>query len=162
MYCTPQVEHGITEMVSGVDLVAWMFQLQGAPGDELPADLASYQPAMVGQAIEVRLVGCVGGVGWGGQSRAGGAVALQACGVGLPCAGRPTPPRAPAPPGAPELTCQPTTRHAATHLSAIHPPTLPCRCASAPKTPPTATAPAPASWGWPPGPSSQSAEWTHG
>ncbi|PSC69627.1 urea carboxylase [Micractinium conductrix] len=50
-----QVEHGITEMVSGVDLVAWMFQLQGAPGDELPADLASYQPAMVGQAIEVRI-----------------------------------------------------------------------------------------------------------
>ncbi|KAL4418864.1 hypothetical protein ABPG77_002620, partial [Micractinium sp. CCAP 211/92] len=50
-----QVEHGITEMVSGVDLVAWMFELQGAPGDDLPVDLASYQPAMAGQAIEVRI-----------------------------------------------------------------------------------------------------------
>jgi biotin carboxylase len=95
------VEHGITEMVAGVDLVAWMFELQvrlgesggqggrgrcavqaavlapvlpalnehpaihphsspthhlqGAPASELPADLASYQPAMVGHAIEVRI-----------------------------------------------------------------------------------------------------------
>lgn len=29
--------------------------LQGAPGDDLPADLATYQTAMVGQAIEVRI-----------------------------------------------------------------------------------------------------------
>lgn len=53
--CRLQVEHGITEMVSGVDLVCWQFELQGAPGSSLPSDLPSYQPAMVGQAIEVRI-----------------------------------------------------------------------------------------------------------
>lgn len=29
--------------------------LQGAPGDDLPPDLATYQPCMAGQAIEVRI-----------------------------------------------------------------------------------------------------------
>ena len=48
-----QVEHGITEMVSGLDLVHWMLQL-GVPGLPEP-DLrarAAYEPS--GWAIEVR------------------------------------------------------------------------------------------------------------
>jgi urea carboxylase len=46
-----QVEHGVTEQVSGVDLVAWMVQL--AAGD-LP-DLSSLQPVLKGASIQVRL-----------------------------------------------------------------------------------------------------------
>ena len=51
---TPQVEHGITEMVSGLDLVNWQLQLQ-VPG-LTPPDLSSqaaYTPS--GWAIEVRI-----------------------------------------------------------------------------------------------------------
>lgn len=50
----PQVEHGITEMVSGLDLVNWQLQLQ-VPG-LAPPDLSSraaYAPS--GWAIEVRI-----------------------------------------------------------------------------------------------------------
>ena len=49
-----QVEHGITEMVSGLDLVHWMLQL-GVPGLGEPdlAARAAYEPT--GWAIEVRL-----------------------------------------------------------------------------------------------------------
>ena len=57
-----QVEHGITEMVSGVDLVCWQFQLQGAPAPAdltpvalLPKDLSSFNPEPKGHAIEVRV-----------------------------------------------------------------------------------------------------------
>lgn len=58
-----QVEHGITEMVSGVDLVAWQLQLQGAapppatapPGTTLPSDLSAFSVEPHGHAIEVRL-----------------------------------------------------------------------------------------------------------
>ena len=49
-----QVEHGITEMVSGLDLVNWQLQLQ-VPG-LTPPDLTSkpaYPPS--GWAIEVRI-----------------------------------------------------------------------------------------------------------
>ena len=49
-----QVEHGITEMVSGLDLVNWQLQLQ-VPG-LTPPDLtakAAYPPS--GWAIEVRI-----------------------------------------------------------------------------------------------------------
>ncbi len=49
-----QVEHGITEMVSGLDLVNWQLQLQ-VPG-LIPPDLTSkdaYPPS--GWAIEVRM-----------------------------------------------------------------------------------------------------------
>jgi urea carboxylase len=46
-----QVEHGVTEQVCGVDLVAWMVRL--AAGD-LP-DLASLQPTPKGASIQVRL-----------------------------------------------------------------------------------------------------------
>ncbi len=46
-----QVEHGVTEQVTGVDLVAWMVQL--AAGD-LPA-LATLQPVPKGASIQVRL-----------------------------------------------------------------------------------------------------------
>ncbi len=45
-----QVEHGITELVTGVDLVAWMVRL--AAGDD-PA--AAYEHAPKGAAIEVRV-----------------------------------------------------------------------------------------------------------
>ncbi len=57
-----QVEHGITELVAGVDLVAWQLQLQGATappstpvGAALPADLSSFVAEPSGHAIEVRL-----------------------------------------------------------------------------------------------------------
>ena len=58
-----QVEHGITEMVSGVDLVTWQLQLQGAvappdaaPGVTLPVDLSTFpNPEPNGHAIEVRV-----------------------------------------------------------------------------------------------------------
>lgn len=46
-----QVEHGVTEQVSGVDLVAWMVQL--AAGDLLP--LPQLQPRLQGASIQVRL-----------------------------------------------------------------------------------------------------------
>ena len=46
-----QVEHGVTEQVSGVDLVAWMLQL--AAGDLQP--LATLQPVLRGASIQVRL-----------------------------------------------------------------------------------------------------------
>jgi urea carboxylase len=52
--CEPQVEHGITEMVSGLDLVDWQLQLQ-VPG-LTPPDMASasaIQPE--GWAFEVRI-----------------------------------------------------------------------------------------------------------
>lgn len=55
-----QVEHGITEMVSNVDLVAWQFQLQGAvyKGEDPKkilknVDTRTIEP--IGHAIEVRL-----------------------------------------------------------------------------------------------------------
>ena len=46
-----QVEHGVTEQVCGVDLVAWMVKLAAG---ELP-DLASLQPKPQGASIQVRL-----------------------------------------------------------------------------------------------------------
>lgn len=46
-----QVEHGVTEQVTGVDLVAWMVQLAAG---ELPA-LATLQPVASGASIQVRL-----------------------------------------------------------------------------------------------------------
>ncbi|MFH1498093.1 MAG: urea carboxylase [Verrucomicrobiota bacterium] len=45
-----QVEHGVTEEVTGVDLVEWM--IRAAAGD---LDLASYQPTATGASIQVRL-----------------------------------------------------------------------------------------------------------
>lgn len=58
-----QVEHGITEMVSGVDLVCWMLQVQGAVPPQgaaslliLPTPLSSVAtPTPNGHAIEVRV-----------------------------------------------------------------------------------------------------------
>jgi urea carboxylase len=46
-----QVEHGVTEAVTGVDLVAWMLQL--AAGE--PPDLAGYRHAPRGVAIQARV-----------------------------------------------------------------------------------------------------------
>jgi urea carboxylase len=46
-----QVEHGITEEVSGVDLVEWMVRLAA---DELP-DLETLQPVLSGHAIQARV-----------------------------------------------------------------------------------------------------------
>ncbi|KAI3425770.1 hypothetical protein D9Q98_007745 [Chlorella vulgaris] len=53
--CRLQVEHGITEMITGVDLVAWQLQQQGAKGSDLPSDLAAFTPTINGAAIEVRI-----------------------------------------------------------------------------------------------------------
>jgi urea carboxylase len=46
-----QVEHGITEAVTGIDLVAWMIQLAANE----PPDLANYRHAPSGVAIQARL-----------------------------------------------------------------------------------------------------------
>jgi urea carboxylase len=46
-----QVEHGVTELVTGVDLVEWMIRV--AAGD--PSDLAKYHHAPSGSAIQVRI-----------------------------------------------------------------------------------------------------------
>ncbi|MDA3959603.1 MAG: urea carboxylase [Planctomycetota bacterium] len=49
--CRLQVEHGVTEMVTGVDLVAWMLHI--AAGDT--ACLSSYDHAPQGHAIQARV-----------------------------------------------------------------------------------------------------------
>jgi urea carboxylase len=46
-----QVEHGVTELVNGVDLVEWMIRV--AAGE--PPDLAGYKHAPTGSSIQVRI-----------------------------------------------------------------------------------------------------------
>jgi urea carboxylase len=46
-----QVEHGVTEAVTGIDLVAWMIQLAAGSGP----DLASYRHSPHGHAIQARI-----------------------------------------------------------------------------------------------------------
>lgn len=85
--CRLQVEHGITEMVSNVDLVAWQLQLQGAKycGEDgqkvLPAPFATRSIDPKGHAIEIRIcaedplhdyrpcTGVIGEVSWPEEAR---------------------------------------------------------------------------------------------
>ena len=46
-----QVEHGVTELVTGIDIVAW--QIRVAAGERLPAEIL--EPDLRGNAVEVRI-----------------------------------------------------------------------------------------------------------